>query len=77
MLKRAVFKVLGAVIFLGVFAACEIGLGESVDTEPPTLTVLSPETGSVLRGSININGTWSDDQGLSTVKVNIVNVNKY
>lgn len=76
MLKRAVFRVLGAVIFLGVFAACEIGLGESVDTEPPTLTVLSPETGSVLRGSININGTWSDDQGLSKVKVNIVNVNK-
>ncbi|WP_027728221.1 Ig-like domain-containing protein [Treponema sp. C6A8] len=67
---------LAALSIFIIFPTCEIGLGESVDTEAPSVRILTPETSAVLRGSVNLTGSWSDDQGISRVAVNITNVTK-
>lgn len=50
-----------------VVASCEVGLGSSVDTEPPTLVINSPESASIIRGNFAIKGTWADDQDVAAV----------
>ena len=73
--KRVIFC-LAVFAALFLYSSCEIGLGDSVDTEAPSLKILAPETGGVLRGNINLNGTWSDDQESCRVTVSLDNVNK-
>jgi len=52
-----------------VFAACEIGLGASVDTEPPTLTITYPSADVVIRDAFVLAGSCNDDEALDTVTV--------
>ena len=48
-----------------VFTACKenIGLGQSVDTESPTIKIDYPPTGAIIRKSFVLGGTWGDDKG--------------
>ena len=41
--------------------SCEIGLGASVDTEPPALTIQTPQVDSIIRDDFAISGTWTDE----------------
>ena len=56
-------------LFVLVFAACEIGLGSSVDTEPPTLTITYPSADVVIRDAFVLAGSCNDDEALDTVTV--------
>ena len=62
-------------IFLAVIAitsmSCEIGLGASVDTEPPSISIDTPEVDSVIRDKFLIGGSWSDDGSIAELKVKI------
>lgn len=51
-----------------IFGSCEIGLGPAVDTQPPAVTIDSPEVDVVIRDSFAISGTWSDDGEISSIK---------
>lgn len=60
-------------IFISVLStiSCEIGLGASVDTEPPKFEIAYPPIDSVIRGNFAIGGTWSDDGVIAGVTVSI------
>ncbi|OJF76450.1 MAG: hypothetical protein BKP49_07065 [Treponema sp. CETP13] len=53
--------------------SCNIGLGESVDTESPSLAITYPPVDVVIRDEFVFSGTCSDDKGLSSVKVTVTN----
>lgn len=53
--------------------SCNVGLGESVDTKAPTLNISYPPSSAVIRDSFVFSGTWSDDKGVTSVVVSIVN----
>ncbi|MCI6545804.1 MAG: Ig-like domain-containing protein, partial [Spirochaetia bacterium] len=56
-----------------VFESCDVGLGESVDTIPPTISITYPPTSSVIRDAFVVSGTWVDDKGVSLVKLTLKN----
>ena len=66
---------LSAFVFLLVFlfSTCEIGLGASVDTEAPVISVLRPslENVDVIKGSFPIMGDWSDDGAIDSIKITL------
>lgn len=52
------------------FLTCEIGLGNSVDTKPPTVTITYPPTTvSFIRGSFVVAGKAADETSLREVRV--------
>lgn len=65
------FKTLLVILVIACSLSCEIGLGESVDTEAPEITITSPETDVIIRDSFAIKGTWSDDGSISRVNVTL------
>lgn len=48
-------------ILILVIVSCEIGLGSSVDTEAPNLSIEEPVVDSIIAGDFDIIGTYSDD----------------
>lgn len=67
-------KFINSILFFGclfLLFSCEIGLGAAVDTEAPSVTIDSPQAGSVIRDSFAIRGSWSDDGAISSVKVTL------
>ncbi|ULQ60973.1 Ig-like domain-containing protein [Brucepastera parasyntrophica] len=54
-----------------VLSTCEIGLGDSVDTKPPTLSVDYPPSSAVIRGTFVIAGNASDETRVDSIKVNL------
>ncbi len=63
------FKGLLYLFVIIVFSSCEIGLGSAVDTKAPSVSITAPETDSVIRDSFAIQGNWSDDGKISSLKV--------
>ena len=53
--------------------SCEIGLGSSVDTDPPSVSIESPEVDSIIRDSFAIRGSWSDDGSIKRLTVKLKN----
>ena len=53
--------------------SCEIGLGSSVDTDPPSVSIESPEVDSIIRDSFAIRGSWSDDGSIKRLTVRLKN----
>ena len=58
-----------------LFTACKenVGLGESVDTESPTLSITYPPSAAQIRGTFVFAGTCSDDKYVESVKLTIKN----
>lgn len=48
--------------------SCEIGLGSSVDTEPPALAIDASLVDTVIADDFNIEGTYSDDGSIHDIK---------
>ncbi|WP_039924792.1 Ig-like domain repeat protein, partial [Treponema sp. JC4] len=66
--------ILGALAALSIFVffpTCEIGLGESVDTEPPTGSISSPGVNAVIRDAFLLQGQWHDEAGIKQVAVEL------
>ena len=51
--------------------SCEIGLGASVDTDPPSLSIKNPPVDAVIRDDFAISGIWSDDGTIASVSVEL------
>ena len=71
-LSKSIFLLCFFCAFL-VFESCDVGLGESVDTIPPTISITYPPTSSVIRDAFVVSGTWVDDKGVSLVKLTLKN----
>ena len=64
-----------AITLLTIFSlfaiSCEIGLGSSVDTEPPALDILTPKVDAIIRDNFVISGTWSDDGTIASISIKL------
>ena len=54
--------------------SCEVGLGSSVDTVPPTVTITYPPESSIIRDYFILSGKTEDDKEVKTVKVVVKSV---
>ncbi len=68
-----------AALFLVIFTgSCEIGLGESVDVNAPTVEVVYPPEGSIIRGGDEkyflLAGNCDDDMGVKNVSITVTNI---
>lgn len=71
--KKSVF-LLAFFSVLAVFSvSCQFGLGNAVDTVAPTITITYPPVSAVIRDKFTLYGTWTDDKGVTQVKVNVIN----
>lgn len=69
-ISAAVLVVVIAVVFLN---GCEpeVGLGPSVDINPPVVSLDSHELNSYISGSVTLSGAATDDQGVKSVVLDI------
>ena len=60
-------------VFILLFTACKenIGLGESIDTVSPEVSINYPPSGAVIMDSFYIGGDCSDDKGVSKISVKL------
>ena len=65
-MKKLKLFLLTTLSFLFILS-CEIGLGASVDTDPPQLTINNPPVDSVIRNTFAISGEYSDDGTIESV----------
>ena len=56
-----------------ILTSCEVGLGSSVDTEPPALVINSPASASIIRDAFVIQGNWTDDGEIKKVTCDLKN----
>ena len=75
-LKFQKFIVSVSLLFLLTFSACEVGLGEAVDTSSPNVSITYPPASSTIRDSFVLSGICEDDKGVSSVKVSITNTDE-
>lgn len=65
-------KLFGFLFVIATFVcvlSCNVGLGESVDTEPPTVSVLYPPESSIIRDSFILSGKTEDDKEVKEVQI--------
>lgn len=55
-----------------LFLTCDVGLGDSVSTKPPTVSITSPSANSDMAGTFTITGAAAADTSLSSVSVSFV-----
>ncbi len=68
-MKKIAFALL--TIFSLLIISCEIGLGSSVDTDPPSLTISNPPVDAIIRDDFAISGTWTDDGEIGSISVDL------
>ncbi len=56
-----------------LFLTCDVGLGDSVDTKPPAVTITYPPVQSIIKNAFTMSGAASDDTALASVTVSMVN----
>ena len=47
------------------------GLGSSVDTEAPKLSIEYPPLSAIIRQGFQVGGTWTDDKGVSSISITV------
>ncbi len=66
-------KFLLNILLLGVcfhlILSCKVGLGESVDTKAPDVSISYPPANSYVKGTVAFSGTASDDEYLDSVSL--------
>lgn len=62
-MKKLACSLLTIIILFTI--SCEIGLGSSVDTEPPSLSIAADIADKVIRDDFVLRGTYSDDGTVS------------
>jgi len=75
---KNVCKKLAAVLvsaLLMLICSCNIvGLGEAVDTVPPSVSITTPEADSKIRDTFVMSGAWSDDLSVAKIEVLLTNL---
>ena len=70
-LLKNTLRATGILLLTILLATCDVGLGPSVDTTAPEITISSPSASAILKGTLNLSGTASDDGTISSVKVKL------
>ena len=77
-MKKIQTKLAVTVILVGcfsfvfsLFSSCEVGLGSSVDTAAPEITIESPAVGAVIRDVFALSGHWDDDGAIDKIWVTL------
>ncbi|MEE3410472.1 MAG: Ig-like domain-containing protein [Treponema sp.] len=71
-LKKTAFSLVVIASAL-LWTTCDVGLGEAVDNDAPSLTVTGPAKASVWADKVTITGTCSDDKGVKSVNILLKN----
>src|SRR5574344_2552233 len=71
--KTSAYVIAAVLIVILPLLSCQVGLGSSVDTEAPTVSVKYPPANAVIRDKFTIAGTCSDDKALASVTVTLTN----
>lgn len=69
----ALFGLLAVLLIALAASSCDVGLGESIDTSAPTVTITYPSSSSSVSGSLIIRGVCHDDKSLDKVVVTVTN----
>lgn len=76
MRSKIVFIFLSCCAFAGLlFAACDVGLGEAVDTQPPVVEITYPPVDSVIMEAFQMSGTCSDETSLASINLKFQDIN--
>ena len=62
-MKKLACSLLTIIILFTI--SCEVGLGPSVDTDPPTLNINEDLVDTTISGSFDIEGTYTDDGSIT------------
>lgn len=70
------FGFIAIALSLNFFAACEIGLGSSVDVEAPKIefSESTVESGAVVRDAFAVFGNWNDDGSIGSITATLKNL---
>lgn len=71
------FGIAFSAIILSFFSACEIGLGAAVDTEAPSIDIVTPPVDAIVRNEFALKGTWDDDGSIEGVTVTLKRTDGY
>ena len=71
-MKSSRFFIIFLIGLISLFLGCEIGLGSSIDTAVPTISIVTPEVNSVKAGTITITGIATDETAIKTVQVTLM-----
>lgn len=61
----------GVLLCALLIPSCNVGLGESVDTEAPAVAITYPPSLATIRKTFVLGGTWSDDKSIKSVSVSV------
>ena len=73
MAKKAAMAILASF----ALAACDTGLGESIDTSVPTVSISAPAASAVLSGEVKVEGTCFDDKKIARVVIKVTNTGNH
>ena len=57
-----------------LLATCEVGLGSTIDTNVPTVSITSPTPSQVIKGAFSLGGVATDDGGIANVIVDFTGI---
>lgn len=76
-MKRFLLPVISILVLIpALFSACDVGLGEAVDTEIPTVSIEYPSNNVVIKEDFVISGKCHDDTSIKSVKVLFQNTSR-
>jgi len=77
LLSKAIILI--TLVTLGFFTSCEVGLGASIDTAVPKISISTPVANAVQKGDLTITGTATDEIEVRSVVVNLLEngISKY
>lgn len=59
-----------------LYFSCNVGLGEAVDTQPPTLSIESPSDGLIIMNTFTMQGSTSDETSVASVQIKLIPTNE-
>lgn len=68
-----VFLFFASLVFFNSILSCEVGLGDSVDTQAPVISITYPPSGAIIRDTFVLAGTCQDDKGVASMEVVVKN----
>lgn len=76
-MKRFLLPVISILVLIpALFSACDVGLGEAVDTERPSVSIEYPSNNVVIKEDFVISGKCADDTSIKSVKVLFQNTSR-
>ena len=76
-MKKCFSLLFSSLLFIiGIFSACEVGLGAAVDTEAPQIDFAENtiSSGAVVRDAFAVFGTWEDDGSIGSVTATLASL---